>query len=98
MTTKAPTPSISSGIRTRSMPSPKLTGPFANGRDAQIIDLILIGELEVEYLTKLIARVEKMISRRIRYIHYTSDQWSEEVIQGFEHYPLLIWKKEEQPL
>ena len=70
-----------------------LTGPFANGQDASIIDLVLVGELEVNYLTQLIDKAEKLIDRRIRYIHYTSDQWSEEVVKEFAKRPLLIWDK-----
>jgi predicted transcriptional regulator len=70
-----------------------LTGPFANGMDSPIIDIILIGELEINYLSGLIEKVESMISKRIRYIHYTSEQWSEEILMSFESLPLLIWEK-----
>lgn len=70
-----------------------LTGPFANGQDASIIDLILVGNLEVNYLTQLISKAEKLINRRIRYIHYTSDQWSIEGEKTFAKAPLLIWDK-----
>ena len=70
-----------------------LTGPFANGQDAGIIDIILVGEIEVGYLAKLIRKAEDLISRRIRYLHYTSDQWTKEAIEEFERKPLLIWEK-----
>ena len=70
-----------------------LVGPFANGQDAQIIDLVLVGDLEVNYLTQLIVKAEKLIDRRIRYIHYTSEQWNKGVIEEFDKSPLLIWDK-----
>lgn len=70
-----------------------LTGPFANGMDAPIIDIILVGELEISYLSLLIEKVESMISKRIRYIHYTSDQWSQDVLESFPLEPLLIWER-----
>lgn len=70
-----------------------LTGPFANGLDAQIIDVVLVGEPELEYLNQLIVKVEKIIKRRIRYIHYHPDQWSEKILSGMEVNPLLIWEK-----
>lgn len=70
-----------------------LTGPFAHGKNSSIVDIVLVGELEVGYLSQLITKAEELISRRIRYIHYTSEQWSEEVILGFAQRPLLIWKK-----
>lgn len=73
-----------------------LTGSFANGEDAQIIDIVLIGKLEVAYLSKLIKKVESIISRRIRYIHYSSENWSEEVMNSFDGHPLLIWEKKQE--
>lgn len=69
-----------------------LTGSFANGCDSAIIDLVLVGYLEVNYLTQLIKKAEKLIDRRIRYIHYTSEQW-EKGIEGFVKEPMLIWDK-----
>lgn len=73
-----------------------LTGPFSNGEDSSIIDLVLIGDLKVEYLTQLIVKVEGIISRRIRYIHYTADQWSEDILKSFPGHPLLLWKKNKE--
>ena len=70
-----------------------LSGPFANGQDAPIIDLVLVGDLEVSYLTQLIVKAEKLIDRRIRYIHYTSEQWNRGVIDEFDKAPLIIWDK-----
>ncbi len=70
-----------------------LSGPFANGQDAPIIDLVLVGQLEVNYLTQLIVKAEKLIDRRIRYIHYTAEQWNKGVIEDFQKAPLLIWDK-----
>jgi len=70
-----------------------LTGPFANGQDSEIIDVVLIGTLEVAYLNELIIKAEKMISRRIRYIHYTSQDWNDDILTSFGGHPLMIWEK-----
>jgi len=70
-----------------------LTGPFANGQDSEIIDVVLIGNLEVAYLNELIIKAEKMISRRIRYIHYTSQDWNDDILTSFGGHPLMIWEK-----
>jgi hypothetical protein len=43
-------------------------GTFARGIDGPIIDLILIGTVEREYLTSLIAKAENIIQRKIRYV------------------------------
>ncbi len=70
-----------------------LTGAFAEGRDATIIDLVLVGDIKIKYLTQLIAKVEGMIGRKIRYVHYTLAEWSDQVLNNFEGHPLLIWQK-----
>jgi len=70
-----------------------LTGPFANGQDSEIIDVVLIGSLEVSYLNQLIKKAEKLISRRIRYIHYTNDEWDDATLTNFSGHPLMIWEK-----
>jgi len=70
-----------------------ITGPFSAGMDAPIIDLILIGELRVEYLAQLIPKAEKLVGRKIRYIHYTSAHWHEDKMSDFTYLPMLIWEK-----
>jgi len=70
-----------------------LTGPFSAGMDGPIIDLILVGELEVDYLSQLIPKAESLVDRKIRYIHYASAEWSNENFDDFAYRPLLIWEK-----
>lgn len=65
-----------------------LIGDFARGRDSRIIDLLLIGEnINSEFLIGLIAKAEKLIDRKIRYLilkpHEASDlekQYPEKLI------------------
>lgn len=46
-----------------------LTDDFARGKDSKIIDILLIGEsINKEYLSKQIEKVEKLMTRRIKYI------------------------------
>lgn len=70
-----------------------LTGPFSAGIDAPIIDLILVGKIRVEYLTELISKAETLVGRKIRYIHYASDQWDESNMGDFTYRPMVIWDK-----
>jgi len=70
-----------------------LTGSFAEGRDGEIIDLVLIGEVEIEYLTNLIDKAEKLVNRKIRYVHYGSKEWKKDILESFSGNPLLIWQK-----
>lgn len=46
-----------------------ITGDFANGKDSSVIDLIIIARnLNRSYLSELIEKTEKLISRKISYI------------------------------
>ena len=71
-----------------------LTGRFANGMDSQIIDLLIIGDIDINYLVNLIEKTEKLIKRKVRYINYKEESevgWSQ-----FKTEPLLIWSLENQ--
>jgi len=67
-------------------------GDFAQGLDSQVIDLVLIGEVDIPYLIKLINKTEKLIKRKIRYITYSEreqNKWLKENPKS-----LLLWEKE----
>ncbi len=42
-------------------------GDYAQGNDSGIIDLRLVGDIDINYLQQLIPKAEKLINRRIRY-------------------------------
>ena len=68
-----------------------LTGSFSEGIDSQIIDLVLVGNINKNYLLDLIEKVEQIISRKIRYVIYDH---SEEIDWSFYScIPVLIWTK-----
>ena len=52
-----------------------LTGDIAQGKDSDLIDLILVGEVDQPYLLKLIEKAEKLIHRKIRYLIYSEDEF-----------------------
>ena len=72
-----------------------MTGDYALGKDSGIIDLILIGTLNKEYLVNLVDKGEKLVSKKIRYIVYDSHEWEEkkdnEVSNGLT---LLLWERQ----
>ena len=70
-----------------------LTGTFAKGIDSQIIDLIFIGDIDKNYLTQLIEKVEKLIKRKIRYIIYQKEELEQLGMEQFSTQPLLLWSK-----
>ena len=70
-----------------------LTGQFARGIDSPIIDLIIVGRVEVAYLVKLIGKVEKLIHRKVRYLLYEDE---DELVWDTKIEPLLIWAAEKE--
>ncbi|PWJ43321.1 transcriptional regulator [Sediminitomix flava] len=68
-----------------------LTGDIARGIDSSVIDLILVGDINRNYLTETIQKAEALISRKIRYLIYTEDEFSKEEVNKQQN--LLIWTK-----
>ena len=66
-----------------------LCGDYANGLDTGIVDLILIGNIDQNYLLSLIEKAESLINRKIRYLVYkTEDSFLE---QNPDENQLLLW-------
>lgn len=49
-----------------------LTGSLAAGLFTEIIDIVIIGEINMDYLLVTIAKIEKGIGKKIRYVQNTS--------------------------
>lgn len=66
-----------------------LTGDIAHGKDVDLIDLILIGDIDQSYLVQLIKKTEDLIKRKIRYLVYSE----QEFIEKKKQLPnlLLVW-------
>ena len=71
-----------------------VVGEFAKGLDSNIIDLVFVGEVNKEYLIKLIDKVENLISRKVRYITYTETEYAAASIDSNQAKPLLLWSDE----
>jgi DNA-binding transcriptional ArsR family regulator len=53
-----------------------VTGDYARGIDGGIIDLVLVGEVDRDFLDKLVKRTEPLISnRKIRYLCLSEDEF-----------------------
>ena len=69
-----------------------LTGDIAKGKDVGLIDLILVGDIDQQYLLKLIEKAEKLIKRKIRYLIYSETEFLT-VAQNDDDY-LLVWEND----
>ena len=71
-----------------------LVGDFSKGLDSKIVDLLLIGNIDREFLIQLIEKSEKLIHRKIRYLIYKVDEFSLDDLGKFDPPPLLLWSDE----
>jgi hypothetical protein len=72
-----------------------ITGEFAHGNDAPIIDLILVGaHINQEYLVKLANKTEELIRRKIRYIIFHPEEFESYRKKLTAKDMLLIWRSE----
>jgi predicted nucleotidyltransferase len=68
-----------------------LVGTLAKGLESSIIDLIIIGDINKEYLVNLIDKAEPIIGKKIRYVWYQSEEFEKVKIQILTEEHLLIW-------
>lgn len=71
-----------------------VTGKFAKGLDSNIIDLIFVGDIDQRYLIELIAKAEKLVQRKIRYVIYQAAEKEGFLNIKHEVKPLLLWSNE----
>lgn len=72
-----------------------ITGDYAKGIDSGIIDLIVVGEVNEDYLNELVKIAEGKISRRIRTL-VLSEEEAESYGKKFSKEKILpIWKSKE---
>ena len=70
-----------------------LVGSFSKGLDSNIIDIILIGDVDKNYLVQLITKAESLISRKVRYLIFSPDEFGDDEQGQFDPQPLLLWAK-----
>jgi predicted nucleotidyltransferase len=71
-----------------------VVGALAKGMDSKIIDLVMVGEIDQEYLIKLIEKAENIVSRKIKYAIYGTKEEAIETETISEENSLLIWEKD----
>ncbi|MFN5704942.1 MAG: ArsR family transcriptional regulator [bacterium] len=68
-----------------------LVGTLAKGLESTIIDLIIIGDINKEYLINLIDKAEPIIDKKIRYVLYQTSEFEKVKRQILTEEHLLIW-------
>lgn len=70
-----------------------LIGNLSKGRDSEVIDLVLVGDINKPYLVELIGKAEKKINKKIKFISYLPSEFDLEKIKEPNSSPLLIWSR-----
>jgi len=71
-----------------------LVGKLAKGQSTEVIDLILVGDnLNKPFLLEQIEKAEKKIGKKIRYIHYSKNEFDLNKIKEPDMHPLLLWSR-----
>jgi len=68
-----------------------LTGAFATGVDSPIVDLIILGDIDREYLSTLVSKAEVVIKRKIRYVIFSNSEYGQYALTVKGQEPLLLW-------
>jgi len=70
-----------------------LTGALAEGNDSEILDLILIGKVNREYFSELIAKAEKFIQKKIRFVVFDVKEFAEKEAKIISENDLMLWER-----
>ena len=71
-----------------------LVGKLANGQNTGIIDIVLVGDdINTTFLLEQIKKAEKKIDKKIRYVHFTTEEFDIDKIKEPGMHPLLLWSK-----
>jgi hypothetical protein len=70
-----------------------LVGSLSKGKDAEKVELVLVGDINEAFLKELIAKAEKKIHKSIHYVHYKEADFNLTQITEPSISPLLLWSK-----
>lgn len=66
-----------------------LTGELAEGKQSDVISLILVGQPDRQFLTELVGKAEKLVSKKIQFIIYSKKEAEELNLNNEKN--LLLW-------
>lgn len=71
-----------------------LTGDYAKGNDSGIIDIIIVGKIDKSELDKYISQAEKIIERKVRYLHLNRSEFNKLQEKLKKDGILIVWESE----
>lgn len=71
-----------------------ITGDYAEGRDTGIIDLVVVGDIDRQYFKQCVDKVEKLISRRVRSLVLSAQEFEKTGASLNPDKALWLWRDE----
>ncbi|MBX2910539.1 MAG: winged helix-turn-helix domain-containing protein [Cyclobacteriaceae bacterium] len=69
-----------------------ITGDYAEGRDSGIIDLVMVGAVDKEYLFKCVEKVEALIQRKVRTLVLSEEEFEKNKKSLHAERALVLWQ------
>ena len=73
-----------------------LAGSFSRGLDGGIVDVLLVGQIDRLYLTQVLAKAERIIQRKVRYVIFEKSEITAGALDEFDPRPILLWDHTQQ--
>lgn len=70
-----------------------VVGKLARGLSTDIIDLVLVGNIDKNYLFRLIEKVENTLKKKVKYSTYSLSEFDEKLLVANYSDYLLLWSK-----
>ena len=68
-----------------------VVGNLAKGLSSEIVDLVFVGEIDKIYLFDLVQKVEQKLNKKIKYVCYSSSEFSDDEFKTNHADYLLLW-------
>lgn len=68
-----------------------LVGKLSRGLESPIIDLVFVGDIDREYLLNLIEKTEELISKKIKFVVFKSDEFKQIKTEIIPKDHFLLW-------
>ncbi len=68
-----------------------LTGDLSKGLESPVIDLLFVGDVNKDYLLKLIERAEQLTGKKIRYVVYSAGEFKASQTDILKQHHFLLW-------
>ena len=72
-----------------------VTGDYAQGKDTGLIDLVIIGDIDWEYLIRLIGKAEDIIDRKIRPLILNEEEFAKTFASLDIDNAIVLWNSDD---